>query len=185
MRKKSSGFLFLSKFWLTAGVIALAVLSLGAAQTPPRTAAAALPAEVSKVVQHRSYGWSRGMPEHEAAPDSKRTIKQDKQDERKSAARKAAAAKPKPRPELVGSVGYAVAGGNCVNEPGVNNPGYGNPIDWPVTSQEPTVGATALFTWNHTGVVTGIWANGDVEVRHQNYYGGQSRFPRSMLRGFR
>lgn len=86
---------------------------------------------------------------------------------------------------LVGSTGYAQAYGNCVNEPGVNNPGYGNPIGWPVTSSEPSVGATALFTWNHTGVVTGIWANGDVEVRHQNYWGGQHRFPRSMFRGFR
>ncbi|MDP4000161.1 MAG: hypothetical protein Q8Q11_01885, partial [bacterium] len=76
-------------------------------------------------------------------------------------------------------------GGNCVNEPGVNNPGYGNPSDWPVTSSEPTIGATAVFTWNHTGVVTGIWANGDVEVRHQNYWGGQSRFPRGMIRGYR
>ncbi|MSU76264.1 CHAP domain-containing protein [Patescibacteria group bacterium] len=88
-------------------------------------------------------------------------------------------------PELVGSEGYARSGGNCVNEPGVNNPRTGNPISWAVLSSEPTVGATALFTWNHTGVVTGIWKNGDVEVRHQNYWGGQHRFPRSMFRGFR
>lgn len=88
-------------------------------------------------------------------------------------------------PGLVGSIGYALSWGNCVNEPGVNNPGYGNPIGWPVLSSEPTIGATALFTWNHTGVVTGLWSNGDVEVRHQNYWGGQHRFPRSMFRGFR
>ncbi len=87
---------------------------------------------------------------------------------------------------LTGSIGYARAGGNCVNEPGVNNPGYGNPIDWPVTSGSPSIGATALWTFNHTGVVTGIWSNGDVEVRHQNWWGGnQHRFPRSAFRGFR
>lgn len=97
----------------------------------------------------------------------------------------AAAAAPVATPELIGSVGYARAGGNCVNEPGVNNPRTGNPISWAVTSQTPTVGATALFTWNHVGVVTGIWSNGDLEIRHQNYWGGQHRFPRGMIRGFR
>ncbi len=86
---------------------------------------------------------------------------------------------------LTGSIGYARAGGNCVNEPGVKNPGYGNPIDWPVLTQSPYIGATALWTYNHTGVVTGIWSNGDIEVRHQNYWGGQHRFPRSAFRGFR
>ena len=86
---------------------------------------------------------------------------------------------------LLGSIGYAVAGGNCVNEPGVNNPGYGNPIDWPVLSGTPTIGATALWNYNHTGVVTGIWSNGDIEVRHQNYGGGQHRFSPSEFRGFR
>ncbi len=92
---------------------------------------------------------------------------------------------PTPVPELVGSEGYALAYGNCVNEPGVNNPGYGNPADWPVTASAPTIGATAVFTWNHVGVVTGIWANGDIEVRHQNYWGGAHRFPPSMIRGYR
>lgn len=86
---------------------------------------------------------------------------------------------------LLGSIGYARPGGNCVNEPGVNNPHSGNPISWPVLSSVPTLGATALFTFNHTGVVTGIWSNGDIEVRHQNYSGGQHRFPRSAFRGFR
>lgn len=87
---------------------------------------------------------------------------------------------------LTGSIGYARAGGNCVNEPGVNNPHFGNPIDWPVTSSAPSIGATALWTFNHTGVVTGIWANGDIEVRHQNWWGGnQHRFPRGAFRGFR
>jgi hypothetical protein len=88
-------------------------------------------------------------------------------------------------PELVGAVGYARAGGNCVNEPGVNNPRTGNPSSWAATSRTPWIGATVLFTWNHTGVVTGIWSNGDVEVRHQNYWGGQHRFPQSMIRGYR
>lgn len=88
-------------------------------------------------------------------------------------------------PELVGSIGYARSGGNCVNEPGVNNPRTGNPSSWAATSRTPRIGATVLFTWNHTGVVTGIWSNGDVEVRHQNYWGGQHRFPQSMIRGYR
>ncbi|MSU76266.1 CHAP domain-containing protein [Patescibacteria group bacterium] len=86
---------------------------------------------------------------------------------------------------LMGSIGYARPGGNCVNEPGVNNPRNGNPIDWPATSRTPRIGATALWTYNHTGVVTGIWSNGDIEVRHQNFTGGQHRFPRSAFRGFR
>lgn len=88
-------------------------------------------------------------------------------------------------PGLMGTLGYAKPGGNCVNEPGVNNPRNGNPIDWPVLFTTPRIGATALWTYNHTGVVTGIWSNGDIEVRHQNFTGGQHRFPRSAFRGFR
>lgn len=88
--------------------------------------------------------------------------------------------------KLTGSIGYAVCGGNCVNEPGVNNPFDGtNPISWAVLTQTPTIGATALWTYNHTGVVTGIWSNGDIEVRHQNFCGGQHRFPASSFRGYR
>lgn len=86
---------------------------------------------------------------------------------------------------LVGSIGYANPNGNCVNEPGVNNPGYGNPSSWPATSFSPWIGATALFTYNHVGVVVGIWGNGDLEIRHQNFRGGIHRFPRSQFRGFR
>lgn len=86
---------------------------------------------------------------------------------------------------LTGSLGYARPYGNCVLEPGVNNPGWGNPISWPVSSGNPWIGATALFTYNHVGVVTGIWSNGDLEIRHQNFGGGQHRFPRSTFRGFR
>lgn len=86
---------------------------------------------------------------------------------------------------LIGSIGRVRAGGNCVNEPGVNNPGRGNPITWAVLTQTPTIGATALWTYNHTGVVTGIWDNGDIEVRHQNFSGGRTRFARSEFRGFR
>lgn len=86
---------------------------------------------------------------------------------------------------LTGYIGWARAGGNCVNEPGINNPLTGNPINWAVTSSTPWLGATVLFTWNHTGVVTGIWGNGDVEVRHQNCSGCPSRYSRAMIRGFR
>jgi peptidoglycan hydrolase CwlO-like protein len=89
-------------------------------------------------------------------------------------------------PGLNGCLGYAKPGGNCVNEPGVNNPHFGNPIDWPVTSGSPSIGATALWTFNHTGVVTGIWSDGWIEVRHQNWSGGnQHTFPPSAFRGFR
>lgn len=75
--------------------------------------------------------------------------------------------------------------GNCVNEPGVNNPGYGNPSSWPATGYSPWIGATALFHYDHVGVVVGIWSNGDVEVRHQNWKGTQHRFPASTFRGYR
>lgn len=87
--------------------------------------------------------------------------------------------------DLMGNYGYALPYGNCVDEPGVNNPGYGNPSSWPATSYSPWIGASALFTYNHVGVVTGIWSNGDVEVRHRNFQGGQTRFPRSAFRGYR
>lgn len=86
---------------------------------------------------------------------------------------------------LMGGRGYALPYGNCVQEPGVNNPGWGNPIDWPVLSLTPSIGATALWTYNHTGVVVGLWDNGDIEVRHRNYGGGQTRFSPSEFRGFR
>ncbi len=89
-------------------------------------------------------------------------------------------------PDLVGALGYAHAGGNCVQEPGVNNPGWGNPIDWPITTTTPSIGASALFTYNHVAVVTGLWSNGDIEVRHQNWNGAAvTRFPRSTFRGYR
>lgn len=87
---------------------------------------------------------------------------------------------------LIGSIGYARAGGNCVSEPGVNSPRNGtNPISWAVLSRTPTIGATVLFHYNHTGVVTGIWSNGDIEIRHQNYGYNQHRFPPSTFRGYR
>jgi hypothetical protein len=86
---------------------------------------------------------------------------------------------------VAGSYGYALAYGNCVNEPGVNNPGWGNPINWPITSTTPWIGASALFYYNHVAVVTGFWSNGDVEVREQNAPGAPHRYPRSMLRGYR
>ena len=87
---------------------------------------------------------------------------------------------------LIGSYGSVRHYGNCVNEPGVNNPGQGNPITWAVTSRTPTVGATALWTYNHTGVVTGIYEGGEyVEVRHQNYSGSRTKFHISEFRGFR
>ena len=86
---------------------------------------------------------------------------------------------------LTGSYGHATPYGNCVQEPGVNNPGSGNPISWAVTSSSPWIGATALFTYNHTGVITGIWSNGDLESAHKNVTGGQTRFPISQFRGFR
>ena len=86
---------------------------------------------------------------------------------------------------LTGSYGHATVGGNCVQEPGVNNPGQGNPISWMTTSSVPWIGATALFTYNHVGVVTGIWSNGDLEIAHQNFTGGTTRFSISQFRGFR
>lgn len=89
---------------------------------------------------------------------------------------------------LVGSRGYARAGGNCVNEPGVNSPNNGtNPISWAVLNGRASIGATALWRGvNHTGVVTGIWSNGDIEIRHQNWNGpAVTRFPASAFRGYR
>ena len=87
---------------------------------------------------------------------------------------------------LIGSYGSVRSTGNCVNEPGVNNPGRGNPITWAVTSSTPTIGATALWTYNHTGYVVGIYEGGQyIEVNHQNYDGGRTKFHVSEFRGFR
>lgn len=87
---------------------------------------------------------------------------------------------------LVGSYGYALPYGNCVNEPGVNNPRDGtNPISWAVTSYQPWIGASALFYFNHVAVVSGLWPDGSIEVRHQNCPGCPTRYPASMIRGYR
>jgi hypothetical protein len=87
---------------------------------------------------------------------------------------------------LTGSYGTVRHYGNCVNEPGVNSPRNGtNPISWPVLSRAPAIGATALWTYNHTGVVVGIYDNGDIEVNHQNYSGSRTRFSQSEMRGYR
>ena len=85
---------------------------------------------------------------------------------------------------LEGSIGYALPYGNCVNEPGVKR-AVGNPSSWAVYTQTPYIGATALFTFNHVGYIVGIWPNGDIEVRHQNFHANIHRFPRSYFRGFR
>lgn len=87
--------------------------------------------------------------------------------------------------ELFGTLGYALAFGNCVDEPGVNG-APGNPISWPALTQDPRIGESALFYFNHVAVITGIWSNGDIEVRQHNWHGTPiTRFPRSMFRGFR
>ncbi len=87
---------------------------------------------------------------------------------------------------LSGSYGYALAGGNCVNEVPANERPDGNPITWSVTTMTPYIGAIALFPYNHVAIVTGIWSNGDIEVRQQNWSGiPQTRFHLNELRGFR
>lgn len=86
---------------------------------------------------------------------------------------------------LDGAIGYSLPYGNCVDQAGVNNPGYGNPIDWPILTRVATIGATVLFYFNHTAVVSGIWSNGDIEVYQQNAPGMSHRIPASEIRGFR
>lgn len=85
---------------------------------------------------------------------------------------------------LTGSVGFAQAGGNCVLEIPADRRPEGNPISWVATTETPYIGAIALFNYNHTGIVVGIWSNGDLEIQHQNFSGGQTRFSRSEFRGF-
>lgn len=90
--------------------------------------------------------------------------------------------------KLTGSIGYARCGGNCVLEPGVNSPHLGvgtGPSDWPSLFSTPRIGATVLFNFNHTGVVTGIWSDGSIEVRHQNYCYNKHRFYPNEIRGYR
>lgn len=86
---------------------------------------------------------------------------------------------------LTGSIGYSDPDGNCVDEPGVNNPGYGNPINWPVLYSTPHIGSTVLFTFNHTAVVVGIWSSGYIEVDQENAPGMTHTIPPSIIRGYR
>jgi hypothetical protein len=87
--------------------------------------------------------------------------------------------------DLTGSIGFAIPGGNCVLQIPVGLRPFGDPITWVVTTQTPYIGAVALFNYNHTGMVVGIWSNGDLEIAHQNFTGGLHRFSRSEFRGFR
>jgi len=86
---------------------------------------------------------------------------------------------------LIGHIGYSDPYGNCVDEPGVNNPGWGNPIDWPITTTTASIGASALFYFNHVAVVVGIWPNGDIEVDQENSPGAPHTYPPWMVRGYR
>lgn len=91
-----------------------------------------------------------------------------------------------PAPNLVaGVLGYSLPYGNCVDEPGVNNPGWGNPIQWTILSYDPWPGASALFYYNHVAIVSGIYSDGSLEVRQQNSPGAPHHVPRSQIRGFR
>lgn len=177
MKQKLLGFFMLSQITAFVGGFALDVAM---AQAEPASASAPK-AAIQPAVTPRAQLTELVREPAEADPVTEPVVAE----EPVVKASEPTVAVPPAVPELVGSLGYAQAGGNCVNEPGINNPGYGNPSGWPVTSQTPTIGATAVFTWNHVGVVTGIWANGDIEVRHQNYWGGQHRFPQSMIRGYR
>lgn len=189
MRKKSSGFFILNRGHLIAGIAGL-ILGLILAQVHPAATQASPNVEPARGnIRVDLTGLGKPDPAVPAKISLLASPPPTPSPSATPAAAEASAAapgSPPAVPELTGSIGYARPGGNCVNEPGVNNPGYGNPIGWPVLSETPTIGATALFIWNHTGVVTGIWSNGDIEVRHQNWWGGdQHRFPRSMFRGFR
>lgn len=86
---------------------------------------------------------------------------------------------------LMGSLGYALPGGNCVNQVPLAQRAAGNPISWAVLSYTPYIGAAALFQYNHVGIVSGIWSNGELEIRHENCPGCPTRYPRSTFRGFR
>jgi len=86
---------------------------------------------------------------------------------------------------LVGQTGWSTPWGNCVDEPGVNNPGYGNPISWSVLYSTPHLGSTVLFFFNHTAVVVGIWSNGDIEVGQENSPGASHTYSPSQIRGYR
>lgn len=86
---------------------------------------------------------------------------------------------------LVGRIGWAKPYGNCVNTVkafGKNQPG--NPSSWYTTTRTPFIGAAAVFYYNHAGIVVGIWGNGDVEIAHENYRGGQTRFSPGQIRGY-
>ena len=94
-------------------------------------------------------------------------------------------AAPTQQSELIGSYGYSLAGGNCVDTArryGKNQPG--NPISWVPTTQTPAIGEAALFYFNHVAIVVGIHSDGSIEVIHENCPGCPSRYPRSAIRGF-
>lgn len=87
--------------------------------------------------------------------------------------------------ELSGSYGYVSSGSNCVNTAkahGKNQPG--DPINWAPTTHVPFIGAAALFNFNHVAIVSGIHADGSIEVIHENCPGCPTRYPRNAFRGF-
>ena len=86
---------------------------------------------------------------------------------------------------LIGSYGSVRSGGNCVNTArayGKIQPG--NPSTWSISTTTPFIGAAALFNYNHVSIVTGIHANGDIEVEHENFRGTRTRFSQSEIRGY-
>jgi hypothetical protein len=86
---------------------------------------------------------------------------------------------------FIGSVGYSLPYGNCVDiahEYGKNQPG--DPITWIPTTQTPAVGDAALFYFNHVGIITGIHSDGTIEIAQANAPGMPHRFPPSEFRFF-
>lgn len=86
---------------------------------------------------------------------------------------------------LTGSYGYLSPLNNCVLlAEQYGKVQAGNPISWSISTHTPFIGAAALFYYNHVGIVTGIWSNGDIEVAQANARGAGSRYSQSEIRGY-
>lgn len=86
---------------------------------------------------------------------------------------------------VAGVMGWSSPYGNCVDEArAYGKVQSGNPITWVPTGDTPFLGAAVLFYFNHTAVVSGIYADGSIEVYQQNSPGAPHHYSQSQIRGY-
>lgn len=86
---------------------------------------------------------------------------------------------------IAGRAGFIAPGNNCVDwVKQFRSVPMGNPIGWQPTTMKPFIGAIAVFYFNHTARVEGIYSDGSVAVSHANAPGAPVRYTMRQIRGF-